>query len=59
MVVVLPHLFFVVLPSILVTGALAAEREICREHFLLRLGKKEDDYDTEKNEFSVVWLPRH
>jgi hypothetical protein len=59
MVVVLPQLFFLVLPSILVTGALAAEREICREHFLLRSGKKEDDYDLGKNEFSVVWLPRH
>ena len=59
MVVVLPQLFFLVLPSILVTGALAAEREICREHFLLRSGKKEDDYDSGKNEFSVVWLPRH
>ena len=51
MVVVLPHLFFVVLPSILVTGALADEREICREHFLLRSGKKEDDYDREKMSF--------
>uniref|UniRef100_A0A2N9EDE2 Calcineurin-like phosphoesterase domain-containing protein n=1 Tax=Fagus sylvatica TaxID=28930 RepID=A0A2N9EDE2_FAGSY len=51
MVVVLPHLFFVVLPCILVTGALAAEREICREHFLLRSGKKEDDYDREKMSF--------
>ena len=51
MVVVLPHLFFVVLPCILVTGALAVEREICREHSLLRSGKKEDDYDREKMSF--------
>ncbi|GFZ11358.1 Calcineurin-like metallo-phosphoesterase superfamily protein [Actinidia rufa] len=34
MVVVFPHLFFVVLPSILVTLALAAERGMYREHLL-------------------------
>lgn len=47
MVVVLPHLFFVVLPAVLVAAALAAEREIYREYFLSRSGKKEDDYDQE------------
>ena len=34
MVVVFPHLFFMVLPSILVTLALAAERGMYREHLL-------------------------
>ncbi|XP_057471935.1 putative metallophosphoesterase At3g03305 [Actinidia eriantha] len=43
MVVVLPHLFFVVLPTILVTWALAVERGMYREHFLSLSGKKEDD----------------
>ncbi|KAL6958084.1 hypothetical protein U1Q18_051897 [Sarracenia purpurea var. burkii] len=47
MVVVLPHLFFVVLPTILVTGALAVERGIYREHFHLLSGKKEDDHVVE------------
>ncbi|KAF7833741.1 putative metallophosphoesterase [Senna tora] len=45
MVVVLPHLFFVVLPAILVTAALAAERGIYREHILSNSGKKVDDHD--------------
>ncbi|KAG4922541.1 hypothetical protein JHK82_051514 [Glycine max] len=43
MVVVLPHLLFVVLPAILVTGALTAERAIYREHMLAFLVKKKDD----------------
>ncbi|XP_038713956.1 putative metallophosphoesterase At3g03305 isoform X2 [Tripterygium wilfordii] len=47
MVVVLPHLFFVVLPTIFVTGALAAERGLYREHFLSLSGKKEDDYGSQ------------
>ncbi|KAF5454923.1 hypothetical protein F2P56_024552, partial [Juglans regia] len=45
MVVVLPHLFFVVFPAILIAAALAAERGIYREHFLSCSGKKEDDYE--------------
>lgn len=49
MVVVLPHILFVVLPSILVTGALAAEKEIYREHFLSISGKKEDDHVGKEN----------
>ncbi|CAK7325973.1 unnamed protein product [Dovyalis caffra] len=49
MVVVLPHFFFVVMPSILVAGALAAERGIYKEHFLLLSGKKEDDDSNQKN----------
>lgn len=45
MVVVLPHLLFVVLPAIWVTGALTAERAVYREHMLALLGKKKDDID--------------
>ena len=45
MVVVLPHLLFVVLPAILATGALTAERAIYREHMLASSGKKKDDLD--------------
>lgn len=48
MVVTLPHLFFVVLPAILVMGALAAERGVYREHILLLSGKKEGYMDQEK-----------
>ncbi|XVE90645.1 hypothetical protein DITRI_Ditri20bG0093800 [Diplodiscus trichospermus] len=44
MVVVLPHLIFVVLPAIFFTGALAAERAVQRDKFLSISGKKEDDY---------------
>lgn len=43
MVVVLPHLIFVVLPATLVAGALAAERGMFKEYFLSLSGKKEDD----------------
>ncbi|KAJ0014604.1 hypothetical protein Pint_21181 [Pistacia integerrima] len=43
-VVVLPHLLFVVSPMILVCMALAAEKGIYREHILSLSGKKEDDY---------------
>ncbi|KAE9448067.1 hypothetical protein C3L33_20037, partial [Rhododendron williamsianum] len=49
MVVVLPHLFFVILPTILVTGALAVERGMYRERFLSLSGKKEDDHIEENN----------
>ncbi|KAL7228108.1 hypothetical protein ACSBR2_006935 [Camellia fascicularis] len=49
MVIVLPHLLFVVLPMILVTGALTAERGMYREHFFSLSGKKEDD-DVVENE---------
>lgn len=50
MVVVLPHLFFVILPSIFVTGALAVERGIYRDRFLSLSGKKEDDHIADNNE---------
>ncbi|XP_050380503.1 putative metallophosphoesterase At3g03305 isoform X2 [Argentina anserina] len=49
MVVVLPHLLFVVFPAIIVSGALAAEKQIYREHVLSLSGKKEDDPDQEGN----------
>ncbi|KAF8388585.1 hypothetical protein HHK36_027262 [Tetracentron sinense] len=49
MVVVLPHLCFMVLPTILVTGALAAEKAAYRFCFLSLSGKKEDDYDWGSN----------
>lgn len=42
MVLVLPHLFFVVLPAILVSAALIAERSMYKEHLLQLSGKKED-----------------
>ncbi|XP_010268141.1 PREDICTED: putative metallophosphoesterase At3g03305 [Nelumbo nucifera] len=55
MVVVLPHLVFVVLPAILVIGVLAAERGAFRVHYLLLSGKKEDDYD-QKNKKSSMYV---
>lgn len=45
MVVVLPHLFFVVLPAFLLILVLAAESGIYQDHLLSLSGKKEDDYD--------------
>ncbi|XP_062207741.1 putative metallophosphoesterase At3g03305 [Phragmites australis] len=44
MVIVLPHLCFVLLPTIVILAAMAAERTAYREHYLLRSGKKKDDY---------------
>ncbi|CAO2196633.1 unnamed protein product [Urochloa humidicola] len=44
MVVVLPHLCFVLLPTIAILAAMAAERTAYREHYLSRSGKKKDDY---------------
>ncbi|CAK8542542.1 unnamed protein product [Lathyrus sativus] len=46
LVLVLPHILFVVLPAILVTSALTAERAIYRERVLAYSGKKEDDHDS-------------
>ncbi|KAL5703073.1 hypothetical protein ACHQM5_028208 [Ranunculus cassubicifolius] len=45
MVVVLPHLCFVIFPAIMVIGALAAEREVSRQYHLSLSGKKDDEYD--------------
>ncbi|KAF8027782.1 hypothetical protein BT93_E0645 [Corymbia citriodora subsp. variegata] len=47
MVIVLPHLVTVVLPVILVCGALAAER-CFYQHICSTAGKKKDDYGQEK-----------
>ncbi|XP_062228289.1 putative metallophosphoesterase At3g03305 isoform X2 [Phragmites australis] len=44
MVIVLPHLCFVFLPTIVILAAMAAERTAYREHYLSRSGKKKDDY---------------
>lgn len=44
MVVVLPHLCFAVLPAVLVSAALAAEKAAYHVHYLSTSGKKEDDY---------------
>ncbi|KAK1570822.1 hypothetical protein Q3G72_007562 [Acer saccharum] len=52
MVVVLPHLVFMVLPATLLCGALAAERAVHKEHVLSLSGKKEDDY-SRKNDSSL------
>ncbi|KAL6840328.1 hypothetical protein ACP4OV_030138 [Aristida adscensionis] len=43
MVIVLPHLCFVVLPTIMILAAMAAERTAYREHYLSQSGKKKDD----------------
>lgn len=54
MVIVLPHLFFVVLPAVLVIGALVAERGMYHNHMILHCGKKDDGSGSE-NENS--WSP--
>lgn len=43
MVIVIPHLCFVVLSSILVIAAMGSERTAYRTHFLSLSGKKDDD----------------
>ncbi|WVZ67871.1 hypothetical protein U9M48_016890 [Paspalum notatum var. saurae] len=44
MVIVLPHLCFVLLPTVVILAAMAAERTAYREHYLSLSGKKKDDY---------------
>lgn len=44
MVIVLPHLCFVVLPTIVILAAMAAERTAYREQYLSQSGKKKDDH---------------
>jgi hypothetical protein len=44
MVIVLPHLCFVLLPTIVILSAMAAERTAYRENYLSQSGKKRDDY---------------
>ncbi|KAJ4871358.1 putative metallophosphoesterase [Raphanus sativus] len=45
MVLVIPHLVFVVIPSLLIVCCLVAERELYKEHVRAVSGKKEDDHD--------------
>ncbi|GLT88794.1 hypothetical protein SLE2022_068030 [Rubroshorea leprosula] len=47
MAIVLPHLLFVVLPALLVTAALIAEKGAYGHHFLSCSARKEDDYDSQ------------
>ncbi|XP_011626136.1 putative metallophosphoesterase At3g03305 [Amborella trichopoda] len=54
LVIVLPHLFYIVLPSILVAAALVAERERYRVHYMFLSGKKEEDGDTGFSRVSEV-----
>ncbi|KAJ8557517.1 hypothetical protein K7X08_003142 [Anisodus acutangulus] len=49
MVVVVPHLYFVLLPTIVVIGALVAERAIFQDHHRALSAKKEDDYLVKSN----------
>lgn len=44
MVIVIPHLIFVVFPSLLIAAALAAEKAQYKERVRTTLEKKEDDY---------------
>ncbi|XP_009610984.1 putative metallophosphoesterase At3g03305 [Nicotiana tomentosiformis] len=44
MVIIFPHLYFVVLPTVIVIGALVAERAIFQDHLRAVSAKKEDDY---------------
>nr|GEZ88143.1 putative metallophosphoesterase At3g03305 [Tanacetum cinerariifolium] len=44
MVVVINHLYFVVLPTILIIGAVAAERSVYQDHVHSLSGKKRDDH---------------
>jgi len=44
MVIVLPHLLFVVLPAFLVIAAIAAERALCLGHDISQMAKKDDDH---------------
>ncbi|TVU36219.1 hypothetical protein EJB05_18143 [Eragrostis curvula] len=44
MVIVIPHLCFVLVPTIVILSAMAAERTAYREHYLSRSGKKKDDH---------------
>lgn len=55
MVIVLPHLFFVVLPAALVIGAFAAERGMYRNHQISHCGKKDDGSGSE---YESSWSPK-
>ncbi|XP_021987528.1 putative metallophosphoesterase At3g03305 isoform X2 [Helianthus annuus] len=43
MVIVIPHIYFVVLPAVVIIGALAAERAVYQDHVCSLSGKKRDD----------------
>ncbi|KAF3584489.1 hypothetical protein F2Q69_00032502 [Brassica cretica] len=45
MVLVIPHLVFVVIPSLVIVCCLVAERELYKEHIRAVSGKKEDDHN--------------
>lgn len=59
MVVVLPHLFLVVLPAILVIGGLAAERGRYRDYLLSLSGKKKDENQSEIRGYAPPTDGRH
>jgi len=44
MVVVIPHLYFVVLPAVFVIGGVAADKAIYQDYVCSLSGKKKDDY---------------
>ncbi|KAL8213993.1 hypothetical protein R6Q57_003442 [Mikania cordata] len=44
MIIVIPHIYFVVLPAIIIIGAVAAERAMYQDHVCTHSGKKRDDY---------------
>lgn len=54
MVVVLPHLFFIVLPAFTVIMALAAEKGIFHDHLLSVSSKKKDDHVSENKESALM-----
>nr|XP_043616151.1 putative metallophosphoesterase At3g03305 [Erigeron canadensis] len=57
MIVVIPHLYFVVLPAVLIIGAVAAERAVYQEHVCSLSGKKKDDigvYDGRLNSSNYI-----
>ncbi|KAE8808932.1 Transmembrane protein 62 [Hordeum vulgare] len=61
MVIVLPHLCFVVLPTIVILAAMAAERTAFREHYLSQSGKKKDDHHQKSRREAVhdsLWSGR-
>ncbi|KAG9447054.1 hypothetical protein H6P81_013182 [Aristolochia fimbriata] len=55
MVIILPHLIYVLLPTMFISGALAAEKAAYRTHYLLQSGKKNDDVIYEASKKKVVY----
>ncbi|XP_076899338.1 putative metallophosphoesterase At3g03305 [Bidens hawaiensis] len=43
MVIVIPHIYFVVLPAVIIIGAVVAERAVYQDHVCSLSGKKRDD----------------